>query len=49
MINSIALSLLLGFELSYYLLILQTGIVAHYDSDLITLFPMFAGGIIGTI
>lgn len=49
MINSVALSLLLGFELSYYLLILQTGIVAHYDSDLITLFPMFAGGIIGTI
>jgi len=49
LINSVALSLLLGFELSYYLLILQTGIVAHYDSDLITLFPMFAGGIIGTV
>lgn len=49
MINSIALSLLLGFELSYYLLIVQTGIVAHYHSDLITLFPMFAGGVIGTI
>jgi len=49
MINSIALSLLLGFELSYYLLIIQTGIVAHYNSDLITLFPMFAGGVIGTV
>ena len=49
MINSIALSLLLGFELSYYLLIIQTGIVAHYNSDLITLFPMFAGGVLGTI
>ena len=48
MINSIALSLLLGFELSYYLLILQTGLVAHYNSDLLTLFPMFAGGVIGT-
>ena len=47
--NSIALSLLLGFELSYYLLIVQTGIVAHYNSDLITLFPMFAGGVLGTI
>ena len=49
MINSIALSLLLGFELSYYLLIIQTGIVAHYNSDLITLFPMFAGGVLGTV
>ena len=49
MIYSVALSLLLGFELSYYLLILQTGLVAHYNSDLITLFPMFAGGVLGTI
>jgi len=49
MINSIALSLLLGFELSYYLLIVQTGIVTHYDSDLIILFPMFAGGVLGTV
>jgi len=49
LINSIALSLLLGFELSYYLLIVQTGIVAHYNSDLIALFPMFAGGVMGTI
>ncbi|MDD5372971.1 MAG: hypothetical protein PHO62_06055 [Sulfurimonas sp.] len=47
-IHSIALSLLLGFELSYYLLIVQTGIVAHYNSDLVTLFPMFAGGVFGT-
>ena len=49
MINSFALILLLGFELSYYLLIIQTGIVAHYNSDLITLFPMFAGGVLGTL
>lgn len=49
MIYSTALSLLLGFELSYYLLIVQTGIAAHYNSDLITLFPMFVGGIIGTL
>lgn len=47
-IHSIALSLLLGFELSYYLLIVQTGIVAHYNSDLVTLFPMFVGGVFGT-
>lgn len=49
MINSIALIILLGFELSYYLLVVQTGIVAHYNSDLITLFPMFAGGVLGTV
>ena len=49
MIYSLSLALLLGFELSYYLLIVQTGIVAHYDSDLIRLFPMFAGGILGTL
>ncbi|MDD2653206.1 MAG: hypothetical protein PHX44_09180 [Sulfurimonas sp.] len=48
-IHSFALSLLLGFELSYYLLIVQTGIAAHYNSDLITLFPMFIGGVAGTI
>jgi len=47
-IYSFALSLLLGFELSYYLLIVQTGIVAHYNSDLVTLFPMFIGGVFGT-
>lgn len=49
MMYSLALAFLLGFELSYYLLILQTGIVEYYDSDLITLFPMFAGGVLGTV
>lgn len=49
MINSIALSLLLGFELSYYLLIVQTGIAAHFHSDLIDLLPMFSGGVLGTV
>lgn len=49
MIYSLALILLLGFELSYYLLIVQTGVVAYYNSDLITLFPMFVGGVLGTI
>lgn len=49
MIHSLALVLLLGFELCYYLLIVQTGVVEHYNSDLITLFPMFAGGVFGTI
>lgn len=49
MIHSLALVLLLGFELCYYLLIVQTGVVEYYNSDLITLFPMFVGGIFGTI
>ncbi len=49
MISSIALTLLLGFELSFYLLIVQTGIAEHFNSDLIELFPLFFGGVSGTI
>lgn len=49
MIYATALTFLLGFELSYYLLIIQTGIVEYYDSNLFSLFPMFVGGVIGTI
>lgn len=49
MIYSLALASLLGFELSYYLLILQTGIVEYNNSNLITLLPMFIGGVFGTI
>jgi hypothetical protein len=49
MIQSSALALLLGFELSYYLLIVQTGITEHYHSDLVKLFPLFVGGVVGTI
>ncbi len=49
MIYSVALALLLGFELSYYLLIIQTGIAEHYNSELITLSPMFVGGVLGTV
>ncbi|MGE4419372.1 MAG: hypothetical protein AB7D38_06010 [Sulfurimonas sp.] len=49
MIHSAALVLLLGFELCYYLLIVQTGVAEHYNSDLQTLFPMFIGGILGTV
>jgi len=49
MIQSLSLVLLLGFELSYYLLIVQTGIAEHYHSDLVTLFPLFIGGVAGTI
>ena len=48
-VESIALVLLLGFELSYYLLIVQTGITQYFNSDLIALFPLFVGGVAGTI
>jgi len=48
-VESIALVLLLGFELSYYLLIVQTGITQYFNSDLIALFPLFLGGVAGTI
>jgi len=48
MIHSLALVLLLGFELCFYLLIVQTGVAQHYNSDMIALFPMFAGGVLGT-
>ncbi|MCW8839176.1 MAG: hypothetical protein OQJ77_06855 [Thiovulaceae bacterium] len=49
MINSVALTLLLGFELSFYLLIVQTGITEHFNSDLFKLFPIFVGGVSGTL
>ncbi len=49
LVQSIALVVLLGFELSYYLLIVQTGLAQHYHSDLISLFPLFMGGVAGTI
>lgn len=49
MINSLALTLLLGFELSFYLLIVQTGIAEHFNSDILVLSPLFIGGVSGTI
>jgi len=49
LVQSIALVSLLGFELSYYLLIVQTGLAQHYHSDLVSLFPLFMGGVAGTI
>lgn len=49
MIHSLALVVLLGFELSFYLLIIQTGIAEHYHSDLVVLSPLFIGGVTGTL
>jgi len=48
-LHFLALSLLLGFELSYYLLIVQTGIAQHYHSNLVQLLPLFVGGVVGTL
>lgn len=48
MIYSVALTLLLGFELLYYLLIVQTGLTESFHSDLVALAPLFVGGVIGS-
>jgi len=48
-IESLSLIFLLGFELSYYLLIVQTGLAQHYNSDLVALSPLFVGGVSGTL
>lgn len=48
LVYSFALVILLGFELSYYLLIVQTGVTQYLHSDLIELFPLFFGGVLGT-
>jgi hypothetical protein len=45
---SVALVLLLGFELAFYLLIVQTGLTESYHSDMIALSPVFVGGILGS-
>jgi len=48
LVYSFALVMLLGFELSYYLLIVQTGVTQFMHSDIIALFPLFFGGVLGT-
>jgi hypothetical protein len=49
MIQHIALTTLLGFELVYYLLIIQTGLAESYHSDLLALAPVFIGGVAGSV
>jgi len=49
LVQSLAMVSLLGFELSYYLLIVQTGITSHFNSDLFSLYPLFIGGVLGTL
>jgi hypothetical protein len=47
-VTAIALTLLLGLELSYYLLIVQTGLAESFHSDLFALSPLFIGGVLGS-
>lgn len=45
----IALTLFIAFELCYYLLIAQTGIVEYFASNLLLIAPLPLGGIIGSL
>lgn len=45
----IALTLFIAFELCYYLLIAQTGIVEYFSSNIFLIAPLPIGGIIGSI
>ncbi|QKF83491.1 hypothetical protein [Halarcobacter ebronensis] len=47
--SKIALIFFIGFELCYYLLIAQTGIVEYFSSDIVLIAPLAIGGIIGSI
>ena len=46
--SKIALVFFIGFELCYYLLIAQTGIVEYFNSDILLIAPLPVGGIIGS-
>ncbi len=46
--RQMALILFVGFELSYYLLIIQTGVTEYLHSDLIRIAPLAFGGILGS-
>jgi hypothetical protein len=45
----VSLILFIAFELLFYLLIVQTGIVEYYDSNLLLIAPLPIGGIIGSL
>ena len=46
--SKIALIFFIAFELSYYLLIAQTGIVEYFSSNILLIAPLPIGGIIGS-
>lgn len=45
----IALTLFIAFELCYYLLIAQTGVVEYFSSNIFLIAPLPIGGVIGSI
>lgn len=45
----IALIFFIAFELCYYLLIAQTGIVEYFSSNIFLIAPLPIGGIIGSL
>lgn len=47
--SKIALIFFIAFELSYYLLIAQTGIVEYFSSNILLIAPLPIGGIIGSV
>lgn len=48
MLSKIALIFFIAFELCYYLLIAQTGIVEYFASDIFRIAPLPMGGVIGS-
>lgn len=48
-ISHIALIIFIASELTYYLLIAQTGIVEHLNSDILQIAPLPIGGVIGSL
>ena len=48
-LNQIFLILFISSELSYYLLIAQTGIIEYFSSDILAIAPLPIGGIIGSL
>lgn len=47
--SKIALTLFVAFELCYYLLIAQTGIVEYFSSNIFLIAPLPIGGVIGSL
>ncbi len=47
--EKIALVIFISFELCYYLLIAQTGIVEYFQSNILKIIPLPIGGVIGSI
>ncbi len=48
-LNRIFLILFISSELSYYLLIAQTGIIEYFSSDILAIAPLPIGGVIGSL